>query len=90
MPHRSDESRWRDLESDAHLPEVQDNIREEIQNGMIRVQPKPGGGICIVPIDMPDNGEVAAIEAPAAPTDDEPSPLKRAVRRRQVASLKRP
>jgi hypothetical protein len=89
MPHRSDEARWRDLESDAHLPEVQEIIREEIQNGAIRVRPKPGGGICIVPLHVPDNGEVGETEILPGQSQDEISPLRRAVRKRQVASMKR-
>jgi hypothetical protein len=89
MPHRSDESRWRDLESEAHLPEVQEIIREEIQNGTIRVQPKPGGGICIVPTENLDTGEASGMEPPPQP-QEETSALKRAIRRRQIAPLKRP
>jgi hypothetical protein len=86
MPHRSDEARWRDLESEAHLPEVQDIIREEIENGIIRVRPKPGGGIRIEPIDIPDI-EVTELEIPPTQSQDETNPLRRAVRRRQVAPL---
>jgi hypothetical protein len=87
MPHRSDEARWRDLASDAHLPEAQDIIREGIQNGAIRVRPLPGGGICIVPTDIPDNKEVREIEAPPVQSEDETSPLRRVIRRRQHAPL---
>jgi len=87
MPHRSDKACWRDLESDAHLPEFQEIIREEIQNGTIRVRPKPGGGILIVPIGSPDNVEVREMEAPPAQSRAETSPLRRAVRRRQPAPL---
>ena len=42
MIHPTDEARWRELESNAHLPEVQELIRQEILNGTIRVRPKPG------------------------------------------------
>ena len=42
MIHRTDDARWRELESNAHLPEVQELIRQEIQNGTIRVRPKRG------------------------------------------------
>ena len=42
MIHRTDDARWRELESKAHLPEVQELIRQEILNGTIRVRPKPG------------------------------------------------
>jgi hypothetical protein len=84
MAHRSDEARWRDLESDAHLPEVQEIIRQEIQDGTIRVRPKPGGGISIVPIDAPDGGELeeVEIEPPPAPPEEVTSPLRRIVRKR--------
>jgi hypothetical protein len=90
MTHQANEDRWPDLESDAHLPEVQKIIREGIRNGSIRVQPKPGGGICVVPMHMPDNVEVREMEAPAVPAHDGRSPLGRAVRRRQVAPVIRP
>ena len=40
MIHPTDEARWRELESKAHLPEVQELIRQEIQRGTIRVRPK--------------------------------------------------
>ena len=36
--------------SDAHLPEVQEIIRDEIRKGTIRVRPHPDGGIRIVPL----------------------------------------
>ena len=45
MIHPTDDARWRELESNAHLPEVQELIRQEILNGTIRVRPKRGGGI---------------------------------------------
>ena len=54
MIHPTDEARWRDLEANAHLPEVQELIRQEILSGTIRVRPKPGGGIRILPIGIPD------------------------------------
>ena len=66
MIHRTDEARWRDLASNAHLPDVQELIRQEIQNGTIRVRPKPGGGICIVPVHMSENAEPIEVEAPPA------------------------
>ncbi len=52
MIHPTDEARWRDLESNAHLPGVQELIREEIRRGAIRVRPEPGGGIRIVPVGI--------------------------------------
>ncbi len=54
MIHAKDEDRWRDLEANAHLPEVQEIIRQEIQNGTIRVRPKPEGGIRILPVRPPE------------------------------------
>ena len=33
MARSADEAHWRDLESHAHLPEVQERIRQEIQEG---------------------------------------------------------
>jgi hypothetical protein len=81
MFRSTDEAYWRDLESNAHLPEVQDIIRQEIQNGTIRVRPKPGGGIRIMPVGIPDNGEVREVESPPTPREDETSPVRRAVRR---------
>ncbi len=50
MARLDDDTYLRDLESHAHLPEVQEVIREEIRKGTIRVRPKPGGGIRIVPV----------------------------------------
>ena len=52
MIHPTDEARWRELESNAHLPDVQELIRQEILNGTIRVRPKRGGGIRIVPVGI--------------------------------------
>jgi len=61
MIHPTDEARWRELESNADLPDVQELIRQEIQRGTIGVRPKPGGGIRIVPVGMPPK------ELPASP-----------------------
>jgi hypothetical protein len=57
MIHPTVEARWRELESNAHLPEVQKLIRQEIQSGTIRLRPKPGGGIRIVPVGIPEREE---------------------------------
>ena len=48
---------WRDLESHAHLPEVQELIRLEIQKGTIRVRPTSDGSIRIVPVRPPEAQE---------------------------------
>jgi hypothetical protein len=63
MKHPTDEAYWRDLESNAHLPNVQELIRQEIQSGTIRVRPKPGSGIRIVPVGIPESGELGELEA---------------------------
>jgi len=57
MIYRTIENRWRELEANAHLPEVQELIQQEILNGTIRVRPKPGGGIRIVPVRQPETQE---------------------------------
>ena len=85
MIHPTDEARWRDLEANAHLPEVQELIRQEILNGTIRVRPKPGGGIRIVPVGIPENEEVEEMEALPAPSQDETSPFGRVVHKRHLA-----
>jgi hypothetical protein len=81
MVHRTNEAYFRDLESSAHLPEVQELIREEIQNGTIRVRPKPGGGIQILPVGMPEIEEPIELETPPAPSQDETSPSIRVARK---------
>jgi hypothetical protein len=50
MRSESADPRWSDLQSKAHLPEVQAVIRREISRGMIRVVPTSGGGILIIPM----------------------------------------
>ncbi len=72
MIHTTDESYWRDLEAKADLPEVQEIIRQEIQIGTIRVRPKPGGGICIVPVSVPEYEEIEKAEALPDPLQGEP------------------
>jgi hypothetical protein len=81
MIHRRDEARLRDLESKAHLPDVQKLIRQEIQRGTIRVRPKPGGGICIAPVGMSENDEPIEVEAPPTSSQDEVRPSRKLVRR---------
>ena len=56
MAHAGDDHYWRDLESHAHLTEVQEVIREEIRKGMIRVRPNPDGSIRIVPVRPAESG----------------------------------
>jgi hypothetical protein len=50
MARTRDSEYWRDLEAHAHLPEVQELIRQEIRMGTIRVRPNPDGSIRIVPV----------------------------------------
>jgi hypothetical protein len=50
MTRSGDDAYWRDLESHAHLSEVQEIIRQEVQKGTIRVRPNPDGTIRIVPV----------------------------------------
>ena len=70
MIHPTDETRWRELESNAHLPDVQELIRQEILNGTIRVRPKREGGIRIVPVGMPESEEPIEEEPLPAPSQD--------------------
>jgi hypothetical protein len=77
---------WGDLETNAHLPEVQALIREEIFSGMIRVRPKPGGGILIMPVDMPASGGPRAMDPPPPISKrDEPTQGSGPVRRARSA-----
>jgi hypothetical protein len=85
MIYRTEEAHWRDLESNAHLPDVQELIRQEIQNGTIRVRPKPGGGIRIIPVGMPESEEPIAVETPPAPAQVETSPSRSVARRGRLA-----
>jgi hypothetical protein len=56
MARSDDDDYWRDLESHAHLPEVQEIIREEIRKGTIRVRSNPDGSIRIVPLRPAERG----------------------------------
>jgi len=85
MIHPTDEAHWRELESNAHLPEVQELIRQEIQRGTIRVRPKRGGGIRIVPVGIPEREEPIEVEPPPAPSQDETSPPRKVARRGRLA-----
>ena len=80
MNHRTEDTRWHDLESNAHLPDVQEVIRQEIQNGTISVRPKPGGGIRIVPVGMPESEELIEAETAPAPSQGETSPPRKVAR----------
>jgi hypothetical protein len=44
------EARLKWLEANADRPEVQEWIREQIARGKLRVTPRVGGGIHIVPV----------------------------------------
>ena len=85
MIHPIDETRWRELESNAHLPDVQELIRQEILNGTIRVCPKRGGGIRIVPVGIPESEEPIEEEPLPAPSQDETSPSRRVAFRGRLA-----
>ena len=54
MARSGDDAYWRDLESRAQLPDVQEIIRQEIQKGTIRVRPNPDGSLRIVPVRRPE------------------------------------
>ncbi len=81
MIHPTDEARWRELESKAHLPDVQELIRQEVQRGTIRVRPKPGGGIRILLVGIPESEEPIEVEPPPAPLQEETSLSGRVARR---------
>ncbi len=85
MIHPTDEARWRELESNAHLPDVQELIRQEILNGTIRVRPKRGGGIQIVPVGITEREEPIELEPPPAQSQDETSPSRRVAFRGRLA-----
>ena len=57
MARSGDDAHWRDLEAHAHLLEVQELIRQEIQKGTIRVRPDPDGSIRIMPVRQPGTQE---------------------------------
>jgi len=63
---------WRELQEKAHLPAVQELIREGIVRGDIRVRPAPGGGILIIPARSRSGTRHAAraVEASAEGQDD--------------------
>jgi hypothetical protein len=53
MARSVDDAYWRDLESHAHLREIQELIRQEIRKKSIRVRPDRDGSIRIVPVRQP-------------------------------------
>ncbi len=85
MTHPTNEALWRELESKAHLFDVQELIREEILSGTIRVRPKPDGGIRIVPVGFPESEEPIELKAPPAPSQEETSLSGRVARRGRLA-----
>jgi hypothetical protein len=85
MTHSANEPYWRDLESNAHRPEVQEQIREEIRSGTIRVRPNGEGAICIMPVFVSDSEEPIEVELPSAPLQDETSATKRGALRSRMA-----
>ena len=66
MTDRSMEQRFRDLESHADLPEVQELIQREIRMGKIRVLPNRKGGIRIIPVGFPEQEGSTGGNLPAA------------------------
>ncbi len=74
MTHPTNEVLWRELESKAHLPEVQELMREEILSGTIRVRPKPDGGIRILPVGIPEMEDPIEVEPPPVPAQEETNP----------------
>jgi hypothetical protein len=85
MAYPTDEARWRELESNAHLPEVQELIRQEIRDWTIRVRPKPGGGIRIVPMPRHEGDGPIEEESSSDPSQDEARPLREVLRRGRLA-----
>jgi hypothetical protein len=71
----------RDLEANAHLPEVQELLQQEIRRGTIRVIPKRGGGIRIVPVGEPETDEPTEAEPLPAPSKVAARPTRGVARR---------
>ena len=69
----------------AHLPDIQELIRQEILSGTIRVRPKPGGGIRILPVGIPEREQPIEVEPPPAQSQEEASPPSRVGLRGRLA-----
>jgi hypothetical protein len=76
---------WHHLESNAHLPDIQNLIRQEIQSGTIRVRPGPDGGIRIVPIEEIESGELEEFDSFLTAHENGRSRFRRVVRRCRLA-----
>jgi hypothetical protein len=61
-------SRWEQLGRRADEPEVQALIREGINRGEIRVEPRPGGGVRVILVHTgpPRRGSAVEPRTPAA------------------------
>ena len=80
MIDQRDEARWRELELNADLPDVQEVIRQEIRRGTIRVRPTRVGGILIVPVGIHRTEEPIEVEAPPLPSQAQSAPTRKVVR----------
>lgn len=79
MIHPTDDARWRELESNADLSDVQELIRHEIRRRTIRVRPRRQGGIRIVPVGIPEIEEPIEVEPSPAPSQEEGTPIRKVV-----------
>jgi hypothetical protein len=84
MLHPQGQLYWGDLETHAHLPKVQQLIREEIRNGTIRVRTKRDGGIRIMPVGEPARKQLAQMNPQRAEFQDGGSPRPAPVRRSRL------
>jgi hypothetical protein len=80
MIDQRDEARWRELELNADLPDVQEVIRQEIRRGTIRVRPTQTGGILIMPVGIHEAKEPIEVEAPPVPSQAQSGPTRTVVR----------
>jgi len=77
MARPGDDAYWRDLESHAQLPEVQELIRQELQMGRIRVRANPDGSIRIMPAGKPETREPIEMQPSPASSQEEASPPRK-------------